>query len=64
VSKLLLPQGSEGASKPSRTITKESIEARLELLKKEVEQVKGALAAYTGAIQDCEHWLKELSNGR
>lgn len=42
-------------------MTKEQIQARLEVLQTERETVKTSLAAYDGAIQDCNYWLTTLT---
>lgn len=42
-------------------ITRAVIEARLEQLRAEVEQIRANLHAYEGAIQDCEYWLGVLT---
>lgn len=42
-------------------MTKEQVQARLEQLQTEREQVKASLAAYEGAIQDCNYWLQQLT---
>ena len=38
-------------------MTKEALEERLQLLQKELEQVRANLFAYDGAIQECKYWL-------
>jgi len=42
-------------------MTKELVEARLEELKKQRQQLMDNANAFTGAIQDCEHWLTLLT---
>ena len=44
-------------------MTKEALLARIEKYKSEIEQVNATRNALEGAIQDCQHWLKELENG-
>lgn len=41
-------------------MTKEQVQARLELLVKEQENCKATLAAYEGAVQDCKYWLTQI----
>lgn len=41
-------------------ITKEQILDRIKLYEQEKEQVKTAVLAYEGAIQDCRYWLEQL----
>ena len=41
-------------------ITKEALLARLASLKDQHAQLEANAHATSGAIQDCEHWLKEL----
>ena len=60
MSKLLVPEG----AKVPKTLTKEKVEERLNQLEKDKLNIMNALASYDGAIQDCQHWLKELSDGR
>ncbi len=59
MSKLLLPAGTKGAS----SVTKDMLETRLKKLEQEKLNIMTALASYDGAIQDCQHWIKELENG-
>ena len=42
-------------------ITKQQIEERLALYRKEVAETMRLVEVYKGAIQDCEHWLKVLA---
>lgn len=44
-----------------RTITKDDLEKRIEMLRKELEQAKANLNAIDGAIQDCQYWLNEIA---
>lgn len=39
---------------------KESIQERIELLKKDKNYHSNMLQMIEGAIQDCQHWLSEL----
>lgn len=41
-------------------ITKELIEARLALYRKEAQELMRMIEVYKGGIQDCEHWLSVL----
>ena len=41
-------------------ISRPRMEARLEELKSQLEQVRQQFIATTGAIADLEYWLKEL----
>lgn len=43
-----------------RRVTKEKIQDRIKLLEKEKEQVKSAVLAYEGALQDCHYWLEQM----
>lgn len=43
-------------------MTKEKIQDRIQTLETEREQLKANLLAYEGAIQDCKHWLVQLSD--
>jgi hypothetical protein len=43
-------------------ITEEVILERLQKLRSELDQMRANLAAYEGAIQDCEYWLDQLKN--
>lgn len=63
MSKLVLPAGSVEAKRSPQILTKEKIEERLKKLEAEKANIIGALASYEGAIQDCQHWLKELEGG-
>jgi prefoldin subunit 5 len=42
-------------------ITAEKIQARLDDLKAQADQLRGNLNAVGGAIQDCEYWLEQLN---
>ena len=42
-------------------ITKESIDRRLEALKKDLQVLYSRINAVEGAILDCEYWQKVLS---
>jgi hypothetical protein len=39
---------------------KEKLQKRLELLKKQREQLLANISAYNGAIEECKYWLKEI----
>jgi prefoldin subunit 5 len=41
-------------------ITAEKIQARLDDLKAQADQLRGNLNAVGGAIQDCEYWLEQV----
>lgn len=41
-------------------MNKEKIQDHIKTLETEREQLRLNLAAYDGAIQNCQHWLKEL----
>jgi hypothetical protein len=41
-------------------MNKEQIEARLKQLQVDQEQAKATFLACAGAIEDCQHWLKQL----
>lgn len=41
--------------------TKESVQARLEKLQSEQVQLQNNFHAYSGAIQECQFWLDQLS---
>jgi prefoldin subunit 5 len=41
-------------------ITTEKIQARLDDLKAQADQLRGNLNAVGGAIQDCEYWLEQV----
>ena len=41
-------------------MSKEKLEARLVMLRKELEQIQANGNALIGAIAECEYWLKEL----
>jgi len=41
-------------------MNKEKIQDRIKTLETEREQLRQTLVAYEGAIQDCQHWLREL----
>lgn len=41
-------------------MTKEQVQTRLAQLTTEREQLRASLAAYEGAIQDCNYWLQQL----
>lgn len=41
-------------------ITCEMLEKRIELLMTERDHLQAQVHAFTGAIQDCEYWLKQL----
>jgi hypothetical protein len=41
-------------------MTKEAIEARINVLRQQYEQTIANSNAIQGAIQDCEYWLKTL----
>jgi prefoldin subunit 5 len=42
-------------------ITLEKLNARLDGLRKGMEEIKDELRTTSGAIQECEHWLSELT---
>jgi prefoldin subunit 5 len=42
-------------------LTAEKIQARLDDLKAQADQLRGNLNAVGGAIQDCEYWLEQLN---
>lgn len=41
-------------------MTREKLDERLKNLIQERDNVKSAMAAYEGAIQDCQYWIAEL----
>lgn len=41
-------------------MTKEAIEARIQQLQREQEQLVAKTNAFSGAIQDCKYWLEQL----
>ena len=41
-------------------MNKEKIQDRIKTLETEREQLRQTLVAYEGALQDCQHWLKEI----
>lgn len=42
-------------------MTKEALEARIQSLQREQEQLIAKTNAFSGAIQDCKYWLEELA---
>lgn len=42
-------------------ITEEMVMERLELYKKELQQLYKMISTYEGAIQDCNYWLSKLA---
>jgi len=42
-------------------MTKEQLQERLELLKKDRDTTKANLLAYEGAIIECQHWLDQVT---
>ena len=42
-------------------MNKETIQARIQKLEQERDQVKASLIMYEGALADCKHWLDELN---
>jgi len=50
----------EKPAAPPAGITKAALEARLTELKNGKDQAVANLNAFTGAIQECEHWLEFL----
>jgi septal ring factor EnvC (AmiA/AmiB activator) len=43
-------------------MTKEKLQERIKTLETEREQVRATLLAYEGALQESNHWLKEIEN--
>jgi peptidoglycan hydrolase CwlO-like protein len=46
---------------PKPTITLEALQSRLQLLNKDREQMVANVNALDGAIQECQHWIDQLS---
>lgn len=41
-------------------VTRQMVEERLALYRREAEQMMRMLEVYKGGIQDCEHWLSVI----